>query len=598
MSNDWEDIFPLTVVSALNRILSDHAPLLLDSGVCLKKDPMFRFESCRLTRDGIKDIIQGVWGATPAHLPILEKWQWILRNLRKKLKGWNRNVDVWYRKLKKEISAQINGLDLLAESGPLSYDQRELKKDLDLQLNRLMKQEELKWQQRSKEKDLVEGDNNTKFFHAKANGRRRKNLILSLEQDEGKIKGEEHLMTYITDFYKKLFEQSSNTTISLELDNICKLRADQTEALIVPFTMEELKGAVFQMEKNKSPGPDGFPAEFYQEYWEIVKNDLFSLLYEFYFGQLKIDRLNYGIITLVPKCKEAKQIQKFRPICLLNVSFKIITKVLMNRLAGCVRDVISATQTTFLKGRYIMEGVMVLHEALNFVHIHKQSAVLFKVDFEKAYDKIKWPFVYQMLKLKGFPDCWCDWMMNIMTGGKVCVRVNDRFGPYFPTYTGLRQGDPMSPLLFDLAADALAMILDKANKSGLIKGIIPELVNRGINILQYADDTIFLIQDDMDSAKNLKFALCAFEQMSGLKINFHKSDLYCLGEAHERVDLFSAIFTCKMGELPLTYLGIPVDAVRIRNRDWKRVENKVENRLSCWQGKILSAGGRNVLINS
>lgn len=121
---------------------------------------------------------------------------------------------------------------------------------------------------------------------------------------------------------------------------------------------------------------------------------------------------------MIPKCKDAKQIQKFRPICLLNVSFKIITKVLMNRLSSCVREVISNKQTAFLKGRYIMEGVMVLHEALNFIHSNKQSAILFKVDFEKAYDKIKWPFVYQMLKAKGFLDLWCDWMMGIMRGGR------------------------------------------------------------------------------------------------------------------------------------------------------------------------------------
>ena len=116
---------------------------------------------------------------------------------------------------------------------------------------------------------------------------------------------------------------------------------------------------------------------------------------DFHRGVVDLARLNYGIITLVPKVKDAKQIQKFRPICLLNVSFKIITKVLMNRLSKVVNPIISPIQTAFVKGRYIMEGVVILHEAINSIKMKKQNAMLFKVDFEKAYDKIKWPFVHK-----------------------------------------------------------------------------------------------------------------------------------------------------------------------------------------------------------
>ena len=129
-----------------------------------------------------------------------------------------------------------------------------------------------------------------------------------------------------------------------------------------------------------------------------------KLLNEFHEGKLDICRLNYGIITLEPKSDDAKQIQKFRLICLLNVSFKIITKVLMNRLSKIIKPIILPTHTAFIKGRYIMEGIVILHEALNSIHHHKQNDVIFKVDFEKAYDKIKWPFVYKMLKMKKFTD--------------------------------------------------------------------------------------------------------------------------------------------------------------------------------------------------
>ena len=195
----------------------------------------------------------------------------------------------------------------------------------------------------------------------------------------------------------------------------------------------------------------------------------------------------------------------------------------MKRLEKTVEEVISPVQTAFIKGRFIMEGVTVLHEILNSIHSEKSNAVLFKVDFEKVYDKIKWPFVCKMLKLEGYPDIWIDWILKLMRGGHVAIKVNEMIGKYFITHKGLRQGDPMSPLLFDLAADALAIVMEKAKTSGLIKGLLHEAIEGGINMLQYTDDTIFLLPDDIEIAKRLKFILCAFEQMSGLNINFHKS---------------------------------------------------------------------------
>ena len=130
-------------------------------------------------------------------------------------------------------------------------------------------------------------------------------------------------------------------------------------------------------------------------------------------------------------------------------------------------------------------GVVVLHEALNSIHKKKQSALLFKVDFEKAYDKIKWPFVHKMLKLKKFPDKWCDMVMQTMVGGHVGVNVNDEIGPYFKTFKGLRQGDSLSPLLFDIAADALAIILDNAKRGGFVNGVLSELNDCEVNMRQY-----------------------------------------------------------------------------------------------------------------
>jgi hypothetical protein len=142
------------------------------------------------------------------------------------------------------------------------------------------------------------------------------------------------------------------------------------------------------MEHNKAPGPDEFLAEFYQACWEIIKNDLMTLFQEFHNGDLPLYSLNFDKIILLPKCREAVKIQQYRPISLLNVSFKIFTKVVTNRVTQVAQKVISPSQTTFLPGRNIMEGVIVLHETIHEMHRKKQDGLIFKVDFEKAYDKI------------------------------------------------------------------------------------------------------------------------------------------------------------------------------------------------------------------
>jgi hypothetical protein len=257
-----------------------------------------------------------------------------------------------------------------------------------------------------------------------------------------------------------------------------------------------------------------------------------------------------------------------------NVSFKFIMKFLVNRLTRVINSVILLNQTAFIQGRYILEGVNVLHEVMNSMHKNKKAGVLFKIDFEKAFDKIKWPFLVKTMEMKGFPTECINLIMKTVTSGKVGINVNGEIGPYFCTHQGLRQGDPMSPLLFDTTVDVLAILIKRAQEEGLIKGLASDLTAGGVSILQYADDTILLLENNCEQARNLKIILCLFEQMSDLKINFHKSDIYCLGQAQANVAAFEEIFTCKVGKLPMKYLGVPIDKKRIRLSNWKPTVEK------------------------
>lgn len=286
-------------------------------------------------------------------------------------------------------------IDIKSESAGLSSGDRERRRELESKLKFVIREEKLKWLQRCKDKETLEGDCNTKYFQAKANGRRRKCQIQSLSQEEGEVEGQENLVKYITNFYKNLFRHSKENSLNLHFDGITKVTEADKVKLIEPFTLEEVRKVVFDIKQNRAPGPDGFPGEFYMHFWDLIKNDLVDMINDFHKGCLEIERLNYGIITLIPKIKDAAQNQKFRPICLLNVSFKIITKVLMNRLNNVMAYIISKHQTAFMENRYIMEGVVILHETLNTIHRRKQDGILFKVDFEKAYDKVNWVFIHR-----------------------------------------------------------------------------------------------------------------------------------------------------------------------------------------------------------
>ena len=151
------------------------------------------------------------------------------------------------------------------------------------------------------------------------------------------------------------------------------------------------------MEHNKAPGLDGFPTEFYQQFWDVIKGDLMNMFHDLHKGDLPLFSLHFGVITLLPKTQEASKIQQYRPICLLNVSFKIFTKVATTRINSVADHIVNPSQTAFMRGRNILEGVVILHETVHELHRKNLSGVIFKIDFEKAYDKVKWNFLIQTL---------------------------------------------------------------------------------------------------------------------------------------------------------------------------------------------------------
>jgi mannosylglycoprotein endo-beta-mannosidase len=312
------------------------------------------------------------------------------------LSGWASHTTGILKKEKLQLSAIIDELESLAEVRLLSSDEIELKSQSNALITSLHREEELKWYQRSKAQFILEGDSNTRYFHGIANGCHRRKCIQSLVQDEGQIEGHEQLKSYITNYYKGLFGPPEERSFSLEesqTDDIPQVSMEENGLLTAPYSEEDVKKAVFQMEHNKAPGPDGFPAEFYQNFWDTIKSDLLHMFSVLHSGQLELFHLNFEEVILVPKVNEAERIQQYRPLCLLKVSFKIFTKVATIRLNTVADHVMQASQTAFMQGRNILDGVVVLHEAVRELYSKKLNRVILKLDFEKDYDKVKWSFL-------------------------------------------------------------------------------------------------------------------------------------------------------------------------------------------------------------
>jgi hypothetical protein len=228
-------------------------------------------------------------------------------------------------------------------------------------------------------------------------------------------------LDHATEYYSELFRPALEFNIHIN-DNIwdgaAMLSEADNEQLCKPFFESEIWNALSQMEKkNKAAGPDSIPVEFYQACWLIIKKDIIQLFDDFHQGRVDISRINYGIITLLPKISDAARIQQYRPICLLNCLYKLITKTLTLRIEPYAERLIHNAQSAFMKGRNIMSGVFSLHEILHETKLRKECGIVLKLDFEKAYDKVNWTLLFTCLKLEVLVKFGVNGLNKLWQGG-------------------------------------------------------------------------------------------------------------------------------------------------------------------------------------
>lgn len=447
---------------------------------------------------------------------------------------------------------------------------------------------------RSKARWLEEGERTTKYFLAiEKRNSKGKNISKLINEKEETLTDPRQILKEEKRFYEKLYEENNaytnllNEDVFLEQPSIKRLNNEQKDICDEEITIIECGEALSSLKNDKSPGTDGFTAEFYKFFWRHIANLVFdSFKYALEHGRLSIEQRR-GILSLLPKeGKDIRFLKNWRPIALLNTDYKIITKLLAKRLQPILPDIIHTDQTGYVEDRYIGENIRKIEDIIYYTNIHQKPGILLLIDFEKAFDSINWKYLLKALKSFNFGDTFCRWIRILYTDIQSCVLNNGHSSEFFYTGKGIRQGCPLSAFLFTIAVELLAV---KIRNDPNIKGI--RIGNCEIKLSQLADDTSIFIED-VTSLGLVLNTLFTFYTVAGLKLNRNKTEAVWLGMlANRDLKPFRIKWVTNFQSL-----GIKFSSIKIPNSTEENFETRIKAIEKClnlhrirdlsWKGRI------------
>ena len=376
--------------------------------------------------------------------------------------------------------------------------------------------------------------------------------------------------------------------------------ANQVSKLEEMFTEEEILVAISGLNGDKALGPDGFPLGFWSFSWDFVKVEVLGFFREFFEHNQFFKSLNAKFFVLVPKGRTDEDLKDLRPISLVGSLYKILLKVLANRIKSVMGVIISQSQNVFVEGRQILNASLIANEEVDSILRRKEKGILCKLDIEKPYDHIRWDFLLQIMERMGFGSKWISWIKWCISTASFFVLVNGSSTGFFRSSRGPRQGDPLSPYLFVIGMEALSDMLKLVVEGSFISGCRFSGRDGGdivISHLLYADYTILFCEANSEQLMYLRWTLMWFEVFSGLNINLIKSVIIPLGRV-DNVEVLAAELGCGVGSLPSTYLCLPIGAPHRALGVWDSIKDSFRRRLTTWKRQDISKGGRITLIRS
>ena len=465
-----------------------------------------------------------------------------------------------------------------------------------------LEEEHLK--QKAKLHWLEVGDLNNKTFHNSIRTRKAQNAIREIccsngsrivQHEDIKLEAER----YFSEFLNQRPENYQGATVD-ELKDLLKFLCSDEDGryLDAEVTAEEIKKVLFSMPSHKSPGPDRFPCEFYRVAWPVIGQDFIVAVQSvFRYGFLP-KGVNSTILALVPKKVDYLEMKDFRLIACCNVLYKVVSKILANRLKRVLPEIIAENQSAFIKGRLLMENVLLASELVK--DYHKDSITLrgvMKIDISKAFDSVQWSFVLTRLEALGFSEKFISLIRLCISTASFSVQVNGDLAGHFQSSRGLRQGCSLFPYLFVLCMNVLSKKIDRAAQENVFK-YHPRCKPLALTHLCFTDDLMVFVEGSKESVQGALTVFESFEKWSGLKISIEKSTLYLAGVEEEDENRILSNFPFAKGELPVRYLGLPLMTKAMRQQDYFPLVEKIRSRISTWTSRFLSYAGRLQLIKA
>ncbi|XP_073122746.1 uncharacterized protein [Henckelia pumila] len=580
VSVDWGDHFNSIRVEHLSRTVSDHCPLLVSAPIFARGPSSFRFQSMWTRHPGFLQTVRLNWNM-PCSLQGMPRLFAKLKRLKGHLKWWNRDVFG-------------NLFDKIAEA------ERSVRLAEAAELSRVTAMEADFWKQKAACNWLEDGERNTKLFHNMVKKKNVVNKIFRIWEDGNCLTSPGLIKQSGAAYFERLL---TGDPFVLDLPDFSgffsEISEEENHSFAAEPSLEEVRAVVFSIPRDSVAGPDGFSSAFFQSCWDFVQHDVMDAVLDFFRGSLMPQGFTATTITLIPKVEGAQAWTDFRPISLCNVSNKIISKLLYSRLRSVVGRLVSQSQSGFMPGRMIADNILLAHELTHSINLPARGGnVILKLDMAKAYDRVQWSFLLDVLRRFGFSEKVVRMVRACISFCKFSVNVNGTPAGFFASSRGLRQGDPLSPLLFVLGAEYLSRGLDRLflqhadlrYRSGC---------DLPISHLAYADDVIIFANGGSRGLQRLKDFLAHYENCSGQLVNVAKSAMiFPPGWTARRRSRLLQITGFAEGHLPLKYLGAPLFRGNRKCSLFEPLLQSVRKKLEGWESRSLAPGSRMTLIRS